>query len=175
MSRSMKGWAMGWVAIAWLWAWPTWATPTFGTWDVKSLFFIAKSENENEVHYGVKVDGQCAAIGREPVFAYWLMRDRTPPALEDLGFWETPAYGIASQAVKGTTIRLVLRALGERPIDVRIAKGSTGCDAAPMVTIAKAPARLHHVYVDVGFFGPRSLTLVGVDGAGTAVTEVISK
>jgi len=175
MARGMKSWAMAWVAIAWLWAWPTWAAPTFGTWAVKSLFFIAKSENKNEVHYGVKIDEHCAVIGPEPVFAYWLLRERTPPAVEDLGFWEAPAYGIASQTVSGTTIRLVLRALGERPIDVRIAKGSGGCDAAPMVTIAKALARLHHVYVEVGFFGPRSLTLVGVDGAGTAVAEVITK
>lgn len=175
MSQAGRRFSPAWVAITWLWVWPVWAAPTFGPWDVRSVFFIAKSENKNEVHYGVKVDGQCAAIGSEPVFAYWLMRDRSPSAVEELGFWEAPAYGIASQAVSGTTIRLVLRALGERPIDVRITKGTTGCDAAPMVTIANARARLHHVYVDVGFFGPRSLTLVGVDGAGTSVAEILSK
>jgi hypothetical protein len=41
--------------------------------DVRSVFFIAKSQNRNQVHYGIRLDRECNPIGTRPVFAYWRM------------------------------------------------------------------------------------------------------
>ena len=45
-----------------------------------SVFFVAKSENRNEVHYGFALDAACSPAGPAPVFAYWRMRERGPLA-----------------------------------------------------------------------------------------------
>jgi len=62
---------------------------------VRSVFFVAKSENRNEVHYGVALDSACVPAGSSPVFAYWRMRERSPLATEPLLAREVSAYGIA--------------------------------------------------------------------------------
>ncbi|HTB75350.1 MAG TPA: hypothetical protein VK762_19000, partial [Polyangiaceae bacterium] len=35
---------------------------------VRSVFFVAKSENRNEVHYGIALDPACGPVGASPVF-----------------------------------------------------------------------------------------------------------
>jgi hypothetical protein len=45
---------------------------------VQSIFFIAKSENKNQVHYGIRLDEACSPAGDSPMFAYWRMLERGP-------------------------------------------------------------------------------------------------
>ena len=61
---------------------------------VRSVFFVAKSENHNEVHYGIALDATCTPAGPAPVFAYWRMRERGPLATEPLLSREVAAYGV---------------------------------------------------------------------------------
>lgn len=39
--------------------------------DVTSLFTISKSENKNEVVFGIHLDERCIPVGDAPVFAFW--------------------------------------------------------------------------------------------------------
>ena len=76
-----------------------------------SVFFITKSENANQVHYGVHLDSQCNIAGAQPVYAYWRMREGGgTPQVEGLLRREQSSNGISSQAVTGNAIRITLRA-----------------------------------------------------------------
>lgn len=133
----------------------------FGPNDVASVFFISKSENKNEVHYGIHLDPQCNVDGAQPVYPYWQMREGNPH-FEALLSREESAYGIASQSVTGNSVRVVLRALPDRPILVHVSRTDTGCVATATTTIARAPASLDHVFVQVAWpFGVSYLELVG--------------
>ena len=104
--------------------------------DVGSVFFVAKSENRNQVHYGIHVDASCAPVGAAPVFAYWRMIEHGPLATEPLLSREIPAYGLAEQrildrgdAAGRVTVRL--RALEDRAIEITTASRGGVCEAEP--------------------------------------------
>ena len=67
--------------------------------DVASVFYVAKSENRNQVHYGVHLDASCSPVGTAPVFPYWRMLEHGPLAAEPLLQREVDAYGVAEQHV----------------------------------------------------------------------------
>jgi len=145
------------------------------------LFTIAKSENRNQVEYAIRLDESCAPVGAQPVFAYWRMLERGPMQTEPLLAIEQPAYGVRSQSVLGSTgagarIRLALRAMSDRPIEVRTWRGGGGeCHASVVTTIAGVPARLFDVYVRLAWpFGVESILVQGwsIDG-GAVVRETI--
>ena len=118
-----------------------------------SLFTIGKSQNKNQVQYAVHVDGQCVPVSAAPVFAYWRMLELGPNRVEPLLPREVGAYGPASQLVTtrgadGGKIRLVLRALHDRPIVVETRRAADGtCGALATVSIADSSAHLFNVYV----------------------------
>lgn len=118
-----------------------------------SLFTIGKSQNKNQVQYAVHVDGQCALASNAPVFAYWRMLELGPSRIEPLLPRELSAYGPASQLVTarsatGGKLRLVLRALPNRPIVVETRRAADGtCQAFATVAIAGTSAHLFDVYV----------------------------
>ena len=121
---------------------------------VSSAFFIAKSENRNQVHYGVHVDAACSPVGAEPVFAYWRMLEHGPGATEPLLSREVPAYGLADQHVVergpgGGRATVRLRALGNRTIDVVTASQNGACVATATTTIGGQPAALASVYAQL--------------------------
>jgi Domain of unknown function (DUF4833) len=152
------------------------ATPHFGAWDDTSVFYISKSENKNEVHYGVRLDAQCKVVGDQPVYVYWQMKADGLPRVEDLLPREESAYGIASQSVAGNTIRVSLRAIADRTITIQIAKSENSCRATPQMTIARASARLDHVFVQLAWpFGVSYLLVIGNSETGAAVQEKIVK
>jgi hypothetical protein len=128
-----------------------------------SVFFIAKSENKNQVHFGVHVTPACAADGAAPVYPYWRMLERGG-AIEPLLGVEQPAYGIDSQKVSDEGIvRLKLKAMPARAIEVRAVRDDAGrCSARATTTIAGTPAMLDHVYVKLRWpFGVSYIELVG--------------
>jgi hypothetical protein len=143
---------------------PTEAPPR----DVTSVFFVAKSENKNQVHYGVHLDPSCAPTGRSPVFAYWRMFEKGPLAIEPLLAREVRAYGFGEQRVLpreggAGRVALTLQALPGRPIVIASAAGGAGaCLANATTTIGGVPAFLTSVYAKLSWpFGVDSLTLSG--------------
>jgi hypothetical protein len=121
---------------------------------VPSAFFIAKSENKNQVHYGVHVDAACRLVGAAPVFAYWRMLEHGPAATEPLLSREVPAYGLADQRVvergaEGGKATVRLRALGNRTIDVVTTSRDGACLATATTTIGGQPAELSSVFAQL--------------------------
>jgi len=139
----------------------------FGPNDVRSVFHIEKSENRNQVHYGIRLDASCVPLGDAPVFVYWRALQRDPRATSDLSTFERRAYGIASQRVIGRrsesgAVMISLRATPTRAIMVRSRRGPGGCVADARAHIGGTSAVLDVIYVDVGTFGVRYVELRGL-------------
>jgi hypothetical protein len=154
------------------------AEPAATSKSIGSLFFIAKSENRNEVHYGVTLDAACAPVGAAPVFAYWRMRERGPLATEPLLSREVPVYGIVDpqrveRTERGGRTVLRLRALPNRPIAVDAAAEGKGCTATARAMIGGVAADLTSVFVQLRWpFGIDGIVMSGrADGDGHAVRE----
>lgn len=139
---------------------------------IASALFVSKSENKNQVHYGVRMDDRCELESSAPVYAYWRMLERGPNATEPLLAREQSAYGIARQQVaigatapeqgRRDTVTVWLRALPSRPITVRVTRGADGaCNATAETTIAGHQARLFNVHVALGFLHVDHLLLTG--------------
>ena|SRR5579859_5096822 len=134
---------------------------------VRSVFFVSKSENRNQVHYGVTLDGSCAPAGSAPVFAYWRMRERGPLATEPLLSHEVAAYGVAEpQQVErgegGGRVVFRLNAIPRRAIAIDAAPDGQGCVATARVMIGGTAAALTSVFVQLRWpFGVDYLELSG--------------
>ncbi|MGD0524325.1 MAG: DUF4833 domain-containing protein [Polyangiaceae bacterium] len=149
--------------------------------DVASVFLVAKSENRNQVHYGVHLDAGCSPAGATPVFAYWRMLERGPLATEPLLSREVGAYGVAEQQVvergaEGGRVTLRLRALPTRPIAIETRARGGGCEATATMAIGGAAAWLRSVYAQLRWpFGVDHLVLSGKSLAdGRTVEERIA-
>ncbi|WP_437520237.1 DUF4833 domain-containing protein [Sorangium sp. So ce726] len=169
-----------WSALA-LVAVPAWADAPvrFGASDVRSVFFVAKSENRNQVHYAVRLDANCMPFGERPVFAYWRELEHGPDRTSLLTAWEEPAYGVASQEVASReatgAVRLALRALPSRQLVIETTKRDGGCKAVASLRIAGATAQLKRVFVQLRWpFGVDHVVLSGVGAGGRAVTEKLT-
>jgi hypothetical protein len=148
---------------------------------VRSVFFVAKSENRNEVHYGVALDSACVPVGASPVFAYWRMRERGPLATEPLLSREMSAYGVAQpQRVEygdqGGRVVFRLNALPRRSIAIDAAPvGPDGqaCTATARAVIGGTAATLTSVFVQLRWpFGVDHIELSGRAGSsGRVVSE----
>jgi hypothetical protein len=140
--------------------------------DVASVFHVAKSENRNEVHYGMHLDDRCAPAGDAPIFAYWRMFERGPRETEPLLAREFPAYGVQEQRVlertaTGGRTSIKLRALSGKAIVVESFSRGDACTATASTSIAGAQAVLERVYATVRWpFGVSSIVVSGraVDG-----------
>jgi hypothetical protein len=135
--------------------------------DVASVFFVSKSENRNQVHYGVHLDSSCTPVGPEPVYAYWRMLEHGPLATEPLLSREVGAYGFAEQRVveRGTAggrIVLRLHALPGRPITIVTTPREGRCEASATAVIGGTPASLANVHAQLKWpFGVDYLLLRG--------------
>ena len=145
---------------------------------VRSVFFIAKSENRNEVHYGVALDSACVPTGLTPVFAYWRMRERGPLATEPLLSREVPAYGVAGpqrveRGERGGRVVFRLNALPRRPIAIDAIPDAQGCTAVARAMIGGTTAALTSVFVQLRWpFGVDHIVLSGrASTDGRAVRE----
>jgi hypothetical protein len=139
--------------------------PGAGT--VASVFFIAKSQNKNQVHYGVHLDQACRPLGPHSVYAYWRMNE-SKGEREPLLPRELPAYGLADEqrvettTVDGTQIRLRLRSIPERPLILTIGRASGRCEVRATTTIAGSEAQLHSIYLRLKWpFGVDYILLQG--------------
>jgi hypothetical protein len=148
--------------------------------EVPSVFFISKSENKNQVHYGVRLDERCAPLGASPVFAYWRTLEVNARTTEPLLAIEQRAYGILEQRItertdRGGTVRVLLRALPTRPIVITsVANGAT-CDVTATTLVDGVPAVLTGIHAQLKWpFGVDHLLVSGraVSG-GRALRERI--
>ncbi|HSO36709.1 MAG TPA: DUF4833 domain-containing protein [Labilithrix sp.] len=133
------------------------ADPSFGANDIRTLFAIKKSENKNEVHYGIHLDAACLPVGEAPIFAYWQDYEKGPNVVADLGMLEKSAYGIKGQWVKKRTaeeskILMSLNATPDRGIMITTTKKDGKCVSETLATINKEPALLEQVFVHIAGF-----------------------
>jgi hypothetical protein len=135
--------------------------------EVPSVFHVAKSENRNQVHYGIRLDAACDPAGPEPVYAYWRMFEHGPSATEPLLSREVGAYGFAEQRVVrrgagGGQVLLRLRALPNRLITIATAMRDGRCEAVASTVIGGARASLASVFAQLRWpFGVAYLELSG--------------
>ena len=143
--------------------------------DIPSAFMISKTENKNQVHFAVHVDGACKPVAPAPVEAYWRMLERGPNATEPLLQNEERVYGIASQTIEGSRVTIRLRALASRPVAISTWRDDGGaCRSSAIVMINGRNARLYDVHVVLGPIGVRHLVVVGWADDGSVVREQLS-
>ena len=125
----------------------------FGAHDVHSVFSILKSQNRNQVHYGVHLDAECHPVGAHPVFAYWQMLENGG-AIEPLLGIEDGAYGLDDEqqlqpGKDGDPVRIVikLRAFRERALTLEVSREGGRCQARAHTSISGADAKLDSIYV----------------------------
>lgn len=146
---------------------------------VDSAFFIARSENRNQVHYGVRVGVDCSPQGTHPVHACWRMLEKGEAETEPLLRIEGPAYGLAdTQEVVSTPagwrIRIRLRAYSERPIEIAVARENGVCTTRAWMMLDGALCQLEQIYVRTQWpIGVDYIRLSGVAQDGRAVSEII--
>ncbi|MCA9600843.1 MAG: DUF4833 domain-containing protein [Myxococcales bacterium] len=170
-ARSVRRSAVVCTSVLGLWGLAALATAeskvSFAAHDVKTTFFITKSENRNQVHYGVRTDAACVPRGDSPVFAYWQDLEDGPNATSPILDHEQRAYGIETQSVisrttSGGSISLQHRALKGRPMRVDVSKDASGaCVATTLTRIDGKRAKLDRAHLEIGFLQLKKLTLYG--------------
>ncbi|MET0344210.1 MAG: DUF4833 domain-containing protein [Polyangiales bacterium] len=155
--------------------------PTFGPYDVRSAFYVSKSENQNQVHYGVRVDEACRPQKERPVFGYWRRLKKGVRKDEPLEGPGRHLYGASDdQAVTpgstGGVIRMFVKAAKKVKIEIRIEKTDAGCKATSYTTIQGTPARLTYAFLQLTRFGlgVKYVELVGTRASdGARVSEQV--
>jgi len=145
----------------------------------ESVFHVDRNKNRNQVHYGVHVDEHCRPIGTEPVYNYWLKREKDPPEVESLHFYQQAGYGFEKQEVKkDQRIEIRVRALPDRELVIRVTPVGQHCKAETFTTIAGKQAYLEKVFVfaEEGLVLPtvRYIELFGHSNDGQSVYEKIT-
>jgi hypothetical protein len=123
---------------------------------IGSVFFIAKSENKNQVHYAIKVDDHCRPVGTAPLYGYWREQERGPRATSPLLKHEQSAYGLTDPRWirargQGGELRIGLRGFPDRPLTIDTYVSETQCRARARTTIAGQDAVLSSIFVQIGF------------------------
>jgi hypothetical protein len=145
--------------------------------DPRSVFFIQRNKNRNEVHYAIELDRDCRPVGDQPVTNYWLRLEEGPDVTRPLTFFQQRGYGFKSQQATADGARIVLRSLADRPIDVVAARSPSGsaCAAEAYLDIGGRRAQLERVYVSAedGMFMPevKYIELFARRSDGAPVTE----
>jgi hypothetical protein len=145
----------------------------FGPHDVRSVFHVAKSENQNQIHYGLRLDAACRPVGKQPVFAYWSRHrttGRVDAPLEGLGrrFYGASDEQKVSAGSTGGVVRMHVKALERVVVDIDIERTANGCVAVPTTIIQGERASLSRAFLQLGRFG---LSVKHVDLVGTRVRD----
>lgn len=147
--------------------------------DAMSVFRVIKSENRNEVHYGLRVDAACSPRSEAPLVAYWRMFERGPSAIEGLAAHEGRAYGIGPQRLvrvgERVELQTTLYAVPTRALRIIAVAQQGGCRAGAFTRIGAATlAQLDAVHVVTAGFGLIDhLELLGHTADGRVVREVL--
>jgi len=151
---------------------------TFDDNDIPSVFFVAKSQNQNQVPYGVQLDERCRSTGHRPVVSYWRMLEEGRGIFEPLTKRERSYFGIAWQdpepRSEGGTIELAVRGL-KRHLRIVVESTEKGCRARALTRIGAAAAVLDKVWAQIGFFRLSYVDLIGHLLDGERVRERIDR
>jgi hypothetical protein len=148
------------------------AEPKFFPFDVRTVFYISKSDDRNRVDYGIHLDDRCAPYKDEAVFQYWREFENSPPVrIHTLGIFEYIPYGISEQRIisrtpTGGAVAIKLRQFSKSPIGIVTKKESDGhCSSQARTIINGKDCELTYVYVKLarGGFVP-SVDYVDVHG-----------
>ena len=144
------------------------AFPVFGPNDVKTVFFISKSDDRNRVDYLMRLDATCSAPDDEAIVPYWREFEPPPPVrTKELSMLAKMGYGVASQKTvkkgpNGGDYFMRLKQVG-RPIGIATRRGSDGhCMTTARMTIAGGTAELLSIFVKLG--GPLSVDYIDIKG-----------
>lgn len=155
--------------------------PQFGPYDVRSAFYVSKSENQNQVHYAVRLDEMCRPQKDHPVFGYWRRLKKGVRVDEPLEGPGRHLYGPSDeQAVAvgqtGGLVRMFVKAAKKVKIEIRIVKTEAGCQATSYTQIQGTTARLTYAFLQLTRFGfgVKYVELVGTRTSdGARVSEQI--
>lgn len=155
----------------------------FGTYDVPTTFYIAKSDDRNRVDYGMRLDASCAPVGSDAVFPYWREFEKAPPVrTHDISFFEKVPYGVADQKVlrrnsDGVDYAILLKQLNRIIYITTKKQGDGKCSALVRSNINGVLSQLDYVYAKLAGFA--SVDYIDVFGknmtTGAAVSERIKK
>ncbi len=145
--------------------------------ELTPVFVIDKSQNRNQVVYGLALDHDCAFRTAQPVQAFWRMRERGESETEPLLSIEQRAYGLGAQEVTerradGGTVLLTMRALPERELAFTARRAGDRCEVVATTSIDGREATLSRVFVKTWFLGVRWIALEGL-ADGNPVREVL--
>lgn len=135
----------------------------------ESTFFISRSENRNQVHYGVRVGEDCHPVGTSPVYAYWRMLEKGASETEPLLGIEGPVYGVedAQQVVstpEGWRVRMKLRSFPDRQIEIAISQENGVCATRTWMSVGGTVSQLDSIFVKTSW--PFSIDYIRISGVG---------
>ncbi len=174
-----RNWTLPGISLALLLGAPALAEPAARPRNPDSIFFISRSENRNQVHYGIRLGEDCRPVGAVPVYAYWRMVEKGDGVVEPLLGIEGPAYGLAdgqqvTATPEGWRVRVQLRAFADRPVEVAVTRRNGACVAQAWTQLKGATVQLDNIFVRTSW--PLSidfLRLTGVDADGRTITELV--
>lgn len=150
--------------------------------DIRSVFRIEKSQNRNQVHYGLHLSESCVPQTAEPLYAYWHELERGPNVFLPLLPIEQTAYGIDSQEIQTRVVSagrvlVHIRALPSREVAVESFRDSHGiCQARAMMLINGQKSVLDSVFAKIGILTVESIQLRGQTfPGGQPVNELIRR
>lgn len=154
---------------------------TMGPRGTDSTFFISRSENRNQVHYGVRVGEDCRPVGTSPVYVYWRMLEEGDSETEPLLGVEGPVYGLedAQQVVsspEGWRVRVKLRSFPERQIEIAVSRENGVCTTRAWTTVGGALSQLNYIYVKTQW--PFSVDYVRINAVapdGHVTNEIVRR
>jgi len=158
------------------------AQSRFGPHDVRAVFVIGKSDDRNQVQYGIRLDAECVPVGDEPVYAYWRNYEKGGELTEDLNWMDRKAYAVKGQWVRerspaGSKVLLTLKATDERGIAIMTKKQDGKCVAEAVATIDGQPAKLEKIFLQLK--GWASVDYIDISGVrlstGKPVTERVKR
>jgi len=147
---------------------PALARVSFGEHDVRTVFYISKSDDRNRVDYGIRLTAQCMPDGDEPVYAYWHRFEPRQARFGDLRGMDRRAYGIrrqsvSSRAANGSWIEMRIRGFSRERILILVQRGADGtCHARAQVRIDAHDAFLDHIHIQLS--GPMRIENVILEG-----------
>ncbi len=155
----------------------------FGAHDVRTVFFINKSDDQSRVDYGIHLNENCAPIDDDSVYLYWHEFDVTPPRTHTLGVFEYVPYGLSEHRLvhrtpTGGDMLVRLKQL-DRPILVTTKKEADGsCSAIARARVGGVEgAQLVSVFAHLA--GVMSVDYIDIHGknlaSATDLTERVRK
>ena len=148
--------------------------PSFGRFDIPTVFYVSKSDDHNRVDYAIRLDEHCVPTSNDAVFFYWREFEKAPPVvIHNPGMLDFVGYGISEQrtvfkAANVGVYALRLRQLPKLVIQIITTQRADGrCSAQARSTINGKDSELSYAFVQLdkgGFSLTPSVAYVDLHG-----------